>query len=90
MAMPADDGDGVLLGDADVDEAVGEGVAEREEAGRVGHGGGDRDQLGAGLALGDDRLGERRGVRAGLQRRQVVHALDRSRSRPARSRGPSG
>ena len=55
-------GDRVLLGDADVDEAVGEALLEREQAGGAGHGGGDGDQLGAGLALLDDGLGEGAGV----------------------------
>ena len=39
-------GDGVLLGDADVEEAVGEALLEGQQAGRVGHGGGDGHELG--------------------------------------------
>ena len=41
MAMPAASGDGVLLGDADVEEAVGEAGLERQQPGRAGHGRGD-------------------------------------------------
>ena len=55
-------GDGVLLGDADVDEPLGEALCEGQQAGGAGHGRGDGDQLGSGLALLDDGLGERRGV----------------------------
>ncbi len=69
-------GDGVLLGDADVDEAAGEALAEGEQAGGVGHGGGDGHQLGPGLGLLDHRLAERGGVAAGLEARPgVVEAL---------------
>ena len=50
--MPAARGDGVLLGDPDVEHAIGEPLAERQQAGRVGHGGGDRHQLGMCRALG--------------------------------------
>ena len=60
-------GDGVLLGDADVDEPAGEALAEREQAGGVGHGRGDGDELGPGLGLLDHRLGERGGVGARLR-----------------------
>ena len=58
-------GDGVLLGDADVEEAVGEAVLEREQAGRAGHGRGDGDDPLVGLGLLDDRLGEGLGVAGG-------------------------
>ncbi len=77
IAMPAADGHRVLLGDADVEEPVGEALLERQQAGRVGHGGGDRHQLGPVLGLLDDRLGERRGVGARLDFAQVVQPLDR-------------
>ena len=78
MAMPAADGDGVLLGDADVEAAVGEALGEGQQAGGVGHGRGDGDELGARLALLDERLGEGRGVAARLgARTDVVQALDR-------------
>ena len=39
-------GDRVLLGDADVEEAVGEALLERQQAGGAGHGGGDGHELG--------------------------------------------
>jgi hypothetical protein len=42
---PGGGGDGVLLGDADVDQATREALAEGEEARGVGHGGGDGHQL---------------------------------------------
>ena len=88
-------GDRVLLGDADVEEAVGEALAERQQAGRAGHGRGDGDELGVRLGRLDQRLGERRGVRLppACGRRvepDVVQALDRRRPRPAGSPGPSG
>ena len=51
--------DGVLLGDADVEEAIGEAGLERQQAGRSRHRRGDRDQPGVRLGLLDDRLGER-------------------------------
>ena len=74
--MPAADGDGVLLGDADVDEATGEALAERQQAGGVGHGGGDGHHLGVSLALDEHGLAEGRGVRPGLELGHVVHRLD--------------
>ena len=55
-------GDRMLLGDADVEDAVGEALLEGQEAGGARHGRGDRHQLGSGLGLLDDRLGERGGV----------------------------
>ena len=69
-------GDGVLLGDADVEATAGKPLIEGEQAGGVGHGGGDGHQLGALLALLDDGLGEGRGVRAGLHAADVVEVLD--------------
>ncbi len=69
-------GDGVLLGDADVDEPLGEPLAERQQAGGVGHGRGDGDQLRVGLAGLADRLGERGREAAGLGVGHVVEALD--------------
>ena len=38
-------GDRVLLGDADVEEAIGEALLEGQQAGRARHGRGDGDQL---------------------------------------------
>ncbi len=55
-------GDGVLFGDADVDEPVTEPVGEGEEPGRAGHRRGDGDDLGVRFGLLDERLGERPGV----------------------------
>ena len=75
-------GDGVLLRDTDVDAPIREPLAEGQEAGRVGHGGGDGDQLGVLIAQLHKRLGERCGVgpfvrpadrQTGLG---VVHRLD--------------
>ena len=43
-------GDGVLLGDADVEEAVGEAVLEREQPGGPWHGRGDGDEPGCSSA----------------------------------------
>jgi hypothetical protein len=51
-------GDGVLLGDADVEEAVGEARLEREQPGRARHRGGDRDHALVQLRLLDHRVGE--------------------------------
>ncbi len=45
--------DGVLLGDADIEGALGELLAEEIEAGAVGHGRGDGDDLVVLLRLGD-------------------------------------
>jgi hypothetical protein len=69
--------DGMLLGDADVEAAVREALAERQQAGRVGHGGRDRHEFGAGLGRLHQRLGEGLGVAARLDARRVVHVLDR-------------
>ena len=55
----------VLLGDADVEAAVGEPVLERQQPGRARHRGGDRDDARVGLGFLDDRLGERLGVAGG-------------------------
>ena len=52
------EGDGVLLGDADVERALGKLLAEAIEAGAVGHGRGDGDDLVVLLRLGDESLGE--------------------------------
>ena len=91
--------DGVLLGDADVEEAVREAVLERQQPGRPGHRRGDRDDAIVGLGLLDDRLGERLRV-ARRARPWAARSADRTpgrrggasrrRPRPAGSRGPSG
>ena len=67
---------GVLLGDADVEEAVGVLLLEREQAGGVGHGGGDGHHLGPLGGLAHQRLGEGGGERAGLGLGRVVQPLD--------------
>ena len=54
--------DGVLLGDADVEEAVGEPRLEGKKAGGAGHGGGDGHDAGVALGNGQQCLGERLGV----------------------------
>ena len=64
--------DGVLLGDADIDASVGESFAEGEETDGVGHGGGDRHELGVLVAELHEGLGERCGVGAGLGGAAVV------------------
>ena len=48
--------DGVLLGDADVEEAVGETFGERSQAGTAAHGRGDGDQARLAFRLLDQRL----------------------------------
>ncbi len=62
---PGRGGDGVLLGDPDVEAAVGETILERQQAGRPWHRRGDGDEPGVGFGLLDDRLGERLGVPRG-------------------------
>ena len=62
-------GDGVLLGDADVEEAVGVGGLEGEEAGGTGHGRRDGEDLLAALGGGQDGGGEGVGVGRGGRRR---------------------
>ncbi len=52
------EGDGVLLGDADIEAALGKALGELVEAGARRHRGGDGDDLLVGLGLGDQRLGE--------------------------------
>ena len=51
-------GDGVLLGDADVDQPAGEALAEREQTGGVRHGRGEGHQVRVVLAGLADGLGE--------------------------------
>ena len=58
-------GDGVLLGDADVEGAVGEGLAERQQPDRLQHRGGDGDDVGALGADRDHLLAEHAGPAAG-------------------------
>ena len=67
---PGGAGDGVLLGDPDVEEAVGAVLLEREQTSRACHRGRDRDEPRFELGLLDDRFGERLRVpgRHGLRR----------------------
>ena len=67
----------MLFRDPDVDESFAEPFAERQQTSRVGHCGGDGDELAPGLALDQHRLAERRGVRPRLELGHVVHGLDR-------------
>ena len=62
------EGDSMLLGDADVEGAVGKAFGEEVEAGARRHGGGDGDDLVVALGLFDQLLGEHLGVggRVGL------------------------
>ena len=55
-------GDRVLLGDADVDEAIGEPAGERQQPGRPGHRRGDGDDVRSAFGFGDERGAERFGV----------------------------
>ena len=54
--------DAVLLGDADIEGALGKALGELVEAGARRHGRGDGHDLPVGLGLGDQRLGEHGGV----------------------------
>ena len=76
--------DGVLLGDADVEEAVGEAGLERQQTGRPRHRRGDRHDAPVGLGFLDDGLGERlrvpgghpvRRADGGVEDRRVVQVL---------------
>jgi hypothetical protein len=61
--------DGVLLGDPDVEAAVGEAAEEVVKPRAAAHGGVDGDDLAVLLGLGDERLGEVVGVGQRLGRR---------------------
>ena len=85
--QPGRRGDGVLLGDADVEAAVGERRGEPVQAGRVEHGRGDRDHPLVGAAQPEQLLGEHVGpglAGAAAQRR----AGDARRSCRPRGSGP--
>ena len=56
------EGHRMLLGDADVEGALGEALAEQVQPGARGHGRGDGEDLVVGLGLADQRLGEDLGV----------------------------
>ena len=70
------EGDRMLLGDADVEGAVGIGVAEQVDAGARRHRGGDGDDLLVARGLGDQRIAEHAGiggrVALGLGRAPVI------------------
>ena len=72
-ARPAGEGDGVLLGDADVEGALGKLLAEQVEPGARRHRRGDGDDLVVLAGLLDQALGEHarvaRRVRLGLHLR---------------------
>ena len=53
---------GVLLGDPDVEQTVGEAAGKPVQPGAGGHGGRDRDDLVVDGGLGDQRVGEHPGV----------------------------
>ena len=82
---PRSRGDRVLLGDPDVEAAVGEAGRERQEPGGAGHAGGERDDLRPGFGELDQRSAEGAGVRGavgahrhaglGIERADVVEAL---------------
>ncbi len=59
------EGDGMLLGNADIEGAVGEFLAEQIEPGARGHCGCDGDDLGVLLGLLDEAFGEHLGVGGG-------------------------
>ena len=72
-------GDGVLLGDADVEEAVGETLLERQQSGRAGHRRGDRDDALVVLGQLDDGLGERLRVPRGHGLGRADHRVEHRR-----------
>ena len=66
----------MLLGDADVETAVGEALGKQVEAGSVRHGGGDGGNLVVCLGLFDQALGEDLGVAWRVRGRLVLLAGD--------------
>jgi len=68
---------GVLFGDAHVENLLGEPLAERQQPGGVGHGRRDGDQVVVFLGQLDQRFGEGGGAGVGLDRTDVMHVLDR-------------
>jgi hypothetical protein len=69
-------GDGVLLGDAHVEEPVREADLERDQPGRSCHRSRDRNQLGVGLGLLDDGLRERLRVPGGHGLRRADRGIE--------------
>ena len=70
------EGDGVLLGDADVEAALREGLGEQVEPGAGRHGGVDRHDPVVGRRLADQLLGEHRGVAGRVRLGLVLRAGD--------------
>ena len=70
-------GHGMLLGDAHIEDPIGEPLHHGQQPNGVGHGGGQGHHLRAGCGFGDDRFGERVGVTAFLHRAHVVQVLHR-------------
>ncbi len=70
------EGDRVLLGDADVEAALGEGLGEQVEPGAGRHGGVDRHDPLVGGRLADQLLGEHRGVAGRVRLGLVLRAGD--------------
>ena len=58
--------DGVLLGDADIENAGGENLGEFVEPGARGHGGGDGDDAGVVVGFLDQAFGKDRGIGRGV------------------------
>ena len=73
---PGRERDGVLLGDADIEAAVGKLVGEQVEAGARRHRRRDRDDQGIGGGFGDQRLGEHGGVARRARRALGLRAGD--------------
>ena len=59
---PGREGDGVLLGDADVEHPLGKGLRHEVDAGALRHGGGDGDDPLVGARGREQRLAEHLGV----------------------------
>jgi len=69
----------MLLGDADVEEAIGEAHLERQQPRGAGHRCGDGHEPRVGLGLLDDRVGERLGVAGGHGGRRAHSGVEDGR-----------
>ena len=88
LGHPGGEGDGVALADADVEELVGEGLADPLELVPLAHRRGDHRDRGVALARREQRVADRVGVgpaRRGLERDDPVAG----RAGTARGRGTS-